>query len=297
MVMPTDDDRAMAVRFHELFVQLDVPGHPGREIVNNARLPWISMQLLALEAKVPVRQSALNAARGTAHYLLPKMEAGSHLMMPPPLLIPRATGPIIIDGKMDEPAWTSAPEVTLRFDNATRLDGEQATGKILWDDKYLYVGYTVPDAHIVAPPLARDGAVYSYDCVELFLCPNRKSGAYWELNVSPSGSLFDCLTYKYPARWGGEDHLEATMEGLLIGRAMRGPQDAHPGYTIELAVPFDQLPGMHDGGHVGDTIYTMLGRANRDSEAEGAPIVYTAHQPYVGWLHNIWDYQPFILGY
>jgi len=296
-VMPTDADHALVARFHYLFAQLDVPGHPGRETINNARIPWVAAQMQPLEASGPVSKLALEQARGMANYLMPQMEAGLHMMKPPPLLIPRSSGPIAIDGKLDEPDWNHAADVSLRYCYANPLPGEPATGKLLWDDKYLYVGYTVPDAHIVAPPLARDGAVYSYDCVELFLCTNQKSGTYWELNISPNGSLFDCLGYKYAARWGEEDHLEATMEGLLIGHTSRGPQDAHPGYTIELAMPFDQLPGMKSGGHVGDTIYTMLGRANRDSEAEGAPIVYTAHQPYVGWLHNIWDYQPMVLGY
>ena len=81
MVMPTDDDRALAARFRYLFAQLDVPGHPGREAVNNARLPWIAMQMNALDATHPVPKSLLDGGRGTARYLLPQMEAGQHLSL------------------------------------------------------------------------------------------------------------------------------------------------------------------------------------------------------------------------
>src|SRR5579862_9750047 len=103
LVMPTPADQALAERFSTLRQMLDIPAGPGLELVNNARLSWINYQLKPLFSKEPVSKLALDKARGLAQSYVPKFEAALMLKPPPPLLIPRATGAITIDGNLDEP--------------------------------------------------------------------------------------------------------------------------------------------------------------------------------------------------
>ena len=51
----------------------------------------------------------------------------------------RTAGRIVIDGKVDEPAWKQAPSVgDFHFNWWTAGEKEQTIAKLLWDDEYLY---------------------------------------------------------------------------------------------------------------------------------------------------------------
>src|SRR5690606_27509700 len=120
--------------------------------------------------------------------------------------------------------------------------GKTASVKLLWDAEYLYAAFSVPDSNIIAPVMERDGPVWENDCIELFLLPSLRYQLYWEINISPTGSILDSLSYKYSDRWGDEMRFRENVQGLKIGRTVRGApndtSDGDEGYTIEVAVPF-----------------------------------------------------------
>lgn len=67
---------------------------------------------------------------------------------PPTLAASRASGPIVVDGDLTEPDWARTP-VAADFVQAEPLQGEPATEstdvRVLFDDRYLYVGARCAD--------------------------------------------------------------------------------------------------------------------------------------------------------
>ena len=81
--------------------------------------------------------------------------------------------PIVVDGRLGEPAWTAAPEVgkfVFPWSEGGKL--EQTVAKMLWDDTHLYVAFICEDAHIWAVHTERDSRVWRDDTVEVFAAPN-----------------------------------------------------------------------------------------------------------------------------
>ena len=83
----------------------------------------------------------------------------------------RATGPITLDGRLDEPSWTSAPLATDFIQNDPR-EGEPATFdtevRLLYDDDALYIGVFARDdnpATIIISELRKDFNTGNADAV------------------------------------------------------------------------------------------------------------------------------------
>ncbi len=103
----------------------------------------------------------------------------------------RATGPIAIDGKGDEPFWVSAPaedigldaSESFRFGNAAgwkNRDDLSATWKAAWDEENLYLLVEVAD-DVYRVPLC-DGMLWNQDGMQFLFDPartsNEKNGKY-----------------------------------------------------------------------------------------------------------------------
>jgi hypothetical protein len=122
--------------------------------------------------------------------------------------------------------------------------------------------------------------------------PEFREGLYWELVVSPSGSVFDALHAKRFQHWGGDRRPGERLSGLKTGCAMRGKENGREGkdagYRVEVAVPFREIPSYTRGNppQVGDVLRLMLVRL--DKNGEGFKVY--AFQPLLSWGHNIWNY-------
>ena len=92
----------------------------------------------------------------------------------------RAVSPPTIDGRLDEPAWTAAPPVTLQFLWESQTGAKQMTrARLLWDAQALYVGFDADDADITAQFQQRDDPTYRDDAVEIFINPNPQQEAVY----------------------------------------------------------------------------------------------------------------------
>src|SRR5919112_1545663 len=70
----------------------------------------------------------------------------------------RTPGPIQIDGKLDEAAWTQArPAGDFHFNWWKEGPKEPTVVKLLWDDENLYVGFYAHDKNISAEVVKRHG--------------------------------------------------------------------------------------------------------------------------------------------
>src|SRR5581483_6159883 len=157
---------------------------------------------------------------------------------PPPRAAARAvrrSGPVALDGRPDEPAWSAAPPVagfTQRSPREGAPASEPTEVRVLYDDDALYVGARMydraPDS--IVARLARRDRVVSADRFTVFLdCyRDRRSGFYFAVNAA--GTLYDGTLYN-------DEWSDDTWDGVWEGRAARDSL----GWTAELRIPYSQL--------------------------------------------------------
>jgi hypothetical protein len=153
--------------------------------------------------------------------------------------VQRAASRIVIDGKLDDKAWSAASTVEFVFPWDSQAGAKQkTTAKLLWDDDYLYVGYDCEDTDIVALRTDRDDPTYMDDAVELFVNPlPSQTTVYFGLEMNARGVLYDYLMVnsKYAFK-------RFNMEGVLLASFIRGTLntrgDEDKGWSLEVAIPW-----------------------------------------------------------
>ena len=207
----------------------------------------------------------------------------------PEVAIPRASGPIVADGVLDEAAWAKAPVLTfsdtmgrgrpVRFPTKLRL---------LWDDQHLYVAFEATDEDITERYSKRDDPIYEHETVELFLMPNVVApalGPYVELQASPGGVIFDA---SFDGRRQGMN--TAYEAGQTVGTKIDGTldiEDRDRGWVSEWAVPFAKIRGVSGPPKDGDEWRMNAFRIEKFRVGGRLEGEYTAWSPpQVGDFHN-----------
>ncbi len=169
----------------------------------------------------------------------------------------RAAGAIVIDGKLDDKAWQAAPALELIFPWESQTGAKQkTTARLLWDDRFLYVGFECEDRDIVAQFTERDDPTYRDDAVEIFLNPKpSQTGVYFGLEMNARAVLYDYLMYdaKYAFK-------RFNLQGVQLATFLRGTLNARgdedQGWSLEVAIPwanFEELAPKPEAG----TVWTM----------------------------------------
>ena len=298
LLLPTEEDKQLARQFAAVTKELDQPFGMARELINSMRSNEWTFLPAILESTKPVNSRILSRARRYVSRTITRLEAAQKLKPPAPQSVTALVGKITIDGKLNELSWKRARESRIQFLHWEKAKSTAATARLLWDQEFLYVGFSVPDTNIIAPKMQRDSEVWRFDCIELFLMPDKELGKYWEIEISPTGSILDYLCTKYPNQWGSDMQAAETIKGLKIGRTIRGTanqgEGKDDGYIIEVAVPLAQLPGFTQKPEEGSQIHALLGWVNNDSDATSNATTSLAQVPFLTWFHNVWAYQPFI---
>jgi len=159
----------------------------------------------------------------------------------------RAPSPLAIDGKLDEPAWTSAswsdPFVDIEGDRRPR-PRFRTRMKMAWDDEYLYVAAELEEPDIWATLTERDSVIFHDNDFEVFIDPDGDTHGYYELEVNARATAWDLMLMK-PYRDGGPAINGWDIAGLKVGVDIRGtinqPGDRDQGWTVELAMPWKIL--------------------------------------------------------
>jgi len=156
---------------------------------------------------------------------------------PPPLAIAaRRTGPITLDGKLDEPDWQAARPAT-DFRQAQPHEGEPATQRtevrFLFDDDYLYIGARMFDtdgAAGIRTRLVRRDAGFNSDYVEIIFDTFHDHLGRVDFMTNPSGSKEDSygpngsnLDNSWDAVWDVKTRVDSL------------------GWTAEFRIPLSQL--------------------------------------------------------
>ncbi|MEC9071403.1 MAG: carbohydrate-binding family 9-like protein, partial [Myxococcota bacterium] len=200
--------------------------------------------------------------------------------------------PLTVDGALTESPWKRA-RATRAF-VSPRGKGLTASwntsAKMLWDTQNLYVGITCRDDDIWNDLKGRDATLWEQDVVEIYLDPGSDGQNYVELQVAPTGEIFDAVfTSRRKPQWP-EAAKALHMSGLnaRIGAAgsvnARDDEVVDRSWVAEIAIPWTDIPGV-SGPPADGTIWSVnLYRIDGKSPKRG-PFM-AAWSPAGGDFHN-----------
>ena len=204
--------------------------------------------------------------------------------------IPRTTAPIEPDGVLDEAAWSTAP--VLSFADSlgrpkplafpTRL-------RLLYDDRFLYVGFEATDRDVTELYAARDDPIYEHEAVELFIMPNVQApalGPYVELQASPGGVIFDA-SFTGPRRGMNKAYGAQQTVGTTIDGTLNDPQPDRR-WISEWRVPFAGIRGVKAAPKPGDEWRMNAFRIEKFQRGSANGAEYSAWSPPgIGDFHHV----------
>jgi len=164
--------------------------------------------------------------------------------------VPRATaarrsGPIVLDAKLDEPAWHAAAPIT-KFTQTDPDEGKPASQRtdirILYDEDALYVGAKMYDDHGAAgvtTRLVRRDATFDSDFLDIEIDGYHDHLSRAIFQVNPSGAKADYIgvgTSCCDASWDPVWEAATTIDA--------------DGWTAEVRIPYSQLRFSRDSVQV-----------------------------------------------
>ena len=195
----------------------------------------------------------------------------------------RTSGPIVVDGRLDEASWRLATK-SPRFEDLEE-PGRPALfdtrAAVLWDDDYLYVGFWVEEPDVRATYTERDSMICEENDVEVFIAGE---DAYYEFELNALGTImerfyvwqdayveagygalpeFDLQGTKLVDTLGGTKTGHAHPRGrrwafrewdlpglkwaVHVDGTINDPRDTDRGWTAEIAFPWQGLKHLADG--------------------------------------------------
>ena len=183
----------------------------------------------------------------------------------------RASGPIAVDGALDEPAWTEAPAAR-GFIQSDPYEGQPATFdttvRVLYDNDALYIGVVATDpepSKIVVTDLKKDYGVDASDAFEVLFDTFHDGRNGYEFATNPLGAKWDA---------------QVTNEGREINANWDAIWDVRThitdaGWVAEIWIPFRTLKFANaDPQTWGMNFRRKVRRLNEDSYWSPVPRIY-----------------------
>ena len=178
----------------------------------------------------------------------------------------RASGPIVVDGRLDEGPWQAAP-VASGFLQKDPDQGQPATEatelRLLFDDHALYVGARLADDQpgAIVRQLSRRDALPEADTFTIYLDPHRDRRTGAVLQVSAAGVQSDAAIY--------DDNFADYTWDAVWESAVSVDEG---GWSVEMRIPFSQLRFPTVAGHAwGVNACRVVYRKNESSWLELVP--------------------------
>lgn len=160
---------------------------------------------------------------------------------------PRASGPVKVDGRLDDAAWKSAPWTDYFVDiegDAKPLPRFRTRVKMLWDDEYFYVGASMEEPHVWGTLTKHDSVIFHDNDFEVFIDPNGDTLEYYEFEINALNTGWDLFLDK-PYRHGGKARNEWEIPGLRtavhVDGTLNDSRDRDRGWSVEIAFPWKVL--------------------------------------------------------
>lgn len=195
--------------------------------------PSVPALLLVAGLLAPSPATAQNGGEGSGRVVAIDLDLAPR----PSARASRASGPVRIDGVLDDASWASAQVIDEFFQQkpAAGLPATERTEvRILFDDENLYVGAEMHDGSgttPIIPTLQRDPNTRDGDSFGITLDPFRDGKTVFAFFFNPGGTLRDSQT---------------SDDGRINNAAWDAALDVQTrvhdsGWTLELAIPWSQL--------------------------------------------------------
>jgi len=185
------------------------------------------------------------AAEGRNWEMRQKMNAQS----PRHYLCYKTNETIMIDGKMEDPAWEKAAW-TQQFVDIEGLDKPAPTyptqAKMLWDDEYFYIAAKLTEPHVWGTITERDAVIFQDNDFEIFIDPDGDGHNYYEFEMNAYNTVWDLLML-WPYHIGrGPNHVfnwnnPGLLTGVHISGTINDPNDTDEYWSVEIAFPWSAL--------------------------------------------------------
>lgn len=165
-----------------------------------------------------------------------------------PYCCPFISEPIKIDGFLDEPVWQNAKPLDFSIPVTFKSPLSKTEARLLWDKRYLYVGFNAYDKDIWGYYTERDEYTYNEDVLEIFLKTDPEKEPYYNFEINALGTVYDAFSIRRRSagsrhRWG-----KWNCEGLEVGIHIEGTlnkwEDEDEYWQMEVAIPFAGLPDL-----------------------------------------------------
>lgn len=149
----------------------------------------------------------------------------------------RATGPIHVDGRLDEPSWGSA-EMVDRFTQVDPDEGqpvsERTEARVLYDDEALYIGVRLFDRQRPTMRLGRrDMDLMDSDWLGVVIDSYHDHRTAFSLDLNPAGVQRDAAK----TMANGQEQDDMSWDPVWEAQASVDEE----GWTAEYRIPFSQL--------------------------------------------------------
>ena len=152
-----------------------------------------------------------------------------------------------LDGGLEDAVWATAPwsEPFLDIEGPDREAPRHRTWfKMLWDERFLYVGALLEEPDVWATYDRRDMVVFHENDFELFVDPDGDGVGYYEIEVNARGTIFDLYLHQ-PYRSGGPAIAQWNCDGLdgsvRVQGTLNDGGDTDRSWSVEMAIPWSCL--------------------------------------------------------
>jgi hypothetical protein len=159
----------------------------------------------------------------------------------------RATKPLQINGRMDDPEWERADWSDLFEDIEGDAKPAPTFGtrfKMLWDNTYLYIGAKLEEPHVWGKITQKNSVIFHDNDFEVFIDPDSDNHNYYEFEVNALNTIWE-LTLDKPYKDGGRANTPHNLAGLIskvyVDGTLNDPTDIDRFWSVEIAFPWQAL--------------------------------------------------------
>ena len=166
----------------------------------------------------------------------------------------RASGPIVIDGCLEEKAWRDAPWSQVFEDHQAPYappPWKTCRFKMVYDDDNLYIAAQLQEENVWGSLVERDCVIYQDNDFEVFLDASADGVCYYELELNPLNTVWD-MFHETDYHRASALHTKYDIEGLETAVQVQGTlnwhRDQDVGWTVEIKWPLAALKSRNPAG-------------------------------------------------
>ncbi|GDX41193.1 hypothetical protein LBMAG21_14850 [Armatimonadota bacterium] len=205
----------------------------------------------------------------------------------------RADSPVTIDGNLNKLCWSRAPWTSYFRDiegDSQPIPRFRTRAKMLWDDRYLYIGAYLEEPHVWGTLTTHDSVIFQDNDFEIFIDPDGDLHQYYEIEINALNTEWDLRLVK-PYRDGGpalnEWEIPGMKSAIRIDGTLNDPTDTDKGWSVEMALPWTALAEFANRlapPQEGDQWRINFSRVEWDIRIEDGRYVKIPNRPEHNWV-------------